>query len=276
MNIKELLIKKIEALPPLPKSVLELEEFRMQKDKDIPQLLEIIEKDPLIISNLLKTANSSIFSFKSSVDSPSRAVNLLGMNFTISIALGSVVHGLIETNLDSYDATIDDFMQSCNISTQLVRKWVGQIDPKLRDELFIPAFLQGSGKFIVSDLIKEYNLVDDFKLALSGVNTSETEHDFLGLYSSELTAIIFKHWLLGEGIYVPIAYSDKITKCPKAFRKKAEILNIINMLTDITSTLNQKNIDIAIGRAEQYGLSSNQLRFVIDDLKSDIEDKELG
>ena len=60
MNDK--IIQKIESLPPLPKTVLEVEEFRKKQDKELSELLRIIEKDALIVSTLLKIANSAISS----------------------------------------------------------------------------------------------------------------------------------------------------------------------------------------------------------------------
>ena len=56
--MKNTLIQKIDALPPLPKSVVELEEFRKSLEKEPLDLLKIIEQDPLIITTLLKVANN--------------------------------------------------------------------------------------------------------------------------------------------------------------------------------------------------------------------------
>ena len=56
------LIDKIDALPPLPKSVIELEEFRKAPNKEALDLLNIIEQDPLIITTLFyRKINSNWF-----------------------------------------------------------------------------------------------------------------------------------------------------------------------------------------------------------------------
>ena len=94
------ILEKIESLPPLPKTIIEIEEFRKKLNKEAIDLLNIIEKDALIISTLLKISNSAMFGFRSKVETPSRAVNLLGINFTISIAIGGTVQNLLMTKLD--------------------------------------------------------------------------------------------------------------------------------------------------------------------------------
>ena len=175
------LLEKIDALPPLPKSVVELEEFRKSIDKEPLDLLNIIEQDPLIITTLLKVANSAMFGFRHAVESPSRAINLLGVNFTISIALGSIVQGLIKSNLDSYKVSTDDFMFTSNLASNLVNSWVGHISPELKEELLLPAFLQETGKFIISELVRENGKVKEFhqqlKLLSEKLQTQKSHYD---------------------------------------------------------------------------------------------------
>ena len=168
--MKDLLLKKVDSLPPLPKTVIELEEFKKSDNKEPAKLLEIVEKDPLIVSTLLKVSNSAMFGFRSSVETPSRAVNLLGVNFTISIALGSVIQNPLNTNLTSYGISSDDFMKISNMASTLVGLWVSKIDFNLKEELLLPAFLQETGKFIISDIINEEGKSEQFLAALKKAN----------------------------------------------------------------------------------------------------------
>ncbi|MFY4818815.1 HDOD domain-containing protein, partial [Aliarcobacter butzleri] len=59
------ILNKIDSLPPLPKTIIEVEEFRKKPNKEIADLLKIIEKDALIVSTLLKISNSAMFGFRS-------------------------------------------------------------------------------------------------------------------------------------------------------------------------------------------------------------------
>ena len=269
------IIEKIESLPPLPNSVIELENFRRRPDKEPLDLLKIIEQDPLIITTLLRVANSAMFGFRSEVETPSRAVNLLGINFTISIALGSVVQDLIKSNLSAYNISTDDFLMSSNLASTIVNSWVGDIDFALKEELLLPAFLQETGKFIISELIQEQNKVDEFKKALNSEKSlSEIEESFTGFSCSRITANIFKHWKLSHNLIFTIGFVGNIEQCPEEYKRKVKILEVIKILTDIRDPLGDKNVSDAINLANNYGLDIEALVTAIDKIKIKLEPKE--
>lgn len=58
--MKKKLTEKIDSLPPLPNSMLELEDFRKVKNTNPEELIAIIKKDPLLVSTILRVANLSL------------------------------------------------------------------------------------------------------------------------------------------------------------------------------------------------------------------------
>lgn len=219
--MKKLIIEKIDSLPPLPNSVLELEEFRKMSNKEPLDLLKIIEKDPLIITTVLRIANSAMFGFVSQVETPSRAISLLGVNFTISIALGSIIQNLIQTNLSAYDVSTDDFMFSSNLASNLVNTWVSKISFDLKEDLLLPAFLQETGKFVIAEIIEENNQKEEFINQLQITkNTSLVEKEFVGFSCARITANIFKHWKLSPNLIFSIGFVEDLEHCPKDYIKK--------------------------------------------------------
>ena len=269
------LIEKIDSLPPLPKSVIELEEFRKSLDKEPLDLLKIIEQDPLIITTLLKVANSAMFGFRHAVESPSRAINLLGVNFTISIALGSIVQDVIKSNLDSYKVSTDDFMFVSNLASNLVNSWVGAISFDLKEELLLPAFLQETGKFIISELINESGKVSQFHAALDGEKELSTlEEEFTGFSCAKITANIFKHWKLSHNLIFAIGFVGDLKNCPEEFKQKVQILEIIKILSDITAPLSEENIIKALAKAKEYQLDCGLLEKSIKTIKTKIDTED--
>lgn len=265
--MSKLLIEKIDSLPPLPKSVIELEEFRKLPNKEPEDLLKIIEKDPLIVTTLLRVANSSIFSFRDHVNTVHRAISLLGVNFCISIALGSVVQDLIKSNLQAYDATPDDFMYVSNLASQLVNTWVSALDKNTKDDLILAAFLQEIGKFIISDVICEENELQQFQKVLRD-NTEEAEKKFTGYSCARITANIFKHWKLSPELIFSIGFVNDLDSCPKDYIKKAQILEVVKCACDITGPLSDKNVQKALEKAIEYNFDIEPLINAIDSLKA--------
>lgn len=272
--MKNDIIEKIESLPPLPNSVIELENFRRSPEKEPLELLKIIEQDPLIITTLLRVANSAMFGFRSEVETPSRAVNLLGINFTISIALGSVVQDLIKTNLSPYGISTDDFLMTSNLASTIINNWVGEIDFGLKEELLLPAFLQETGKFIISELVQEQGKIEEFKKALQGDKPlSEIEEDFTGFSCARITANIFKHWNLSHNLIFTIGFVGNLEQCPQEYKRRVKILEVVKMLCDIRNPLSDENITRALELANSYGLEVEALVSAIDKVKAKIDEE---
>ena len=207
------ILEKIESLPPLPKTIIDIEEFRKKQNKEASDLLEIIEKDALIISTLLKISNSAMFGFRSKVETPGRAINLLGINFTISIAIGGTVQNLLMTNLEPYGINSDDFMRASNISSTLANLWLTKVDPELKEEILLPALLQETGKFVLADLLAQEDKAEAFKTKVTaGSSIEEAERELLETTTSEITAKIFRHWKLSENLITMIENVDNVTK----------------------------------------------------------------
>ena len=66
-----------------------------------------------------------------------------------------MVQDLIKSDFKPYGVGIDAFLNSCNLSSTIVNKWLGASNFDLKEELLLPAFLQETGKFIIAELIIE-------------------------------------------------------------------------------------------------------------------------
>lgn len=270
--MKKLLIKKFNSLPQLPKTIMELEDFRMEESDDIDKLIEIIQKDPLMVVAILKVANSSMFGFKSNIETISRAINLLGINFTISIAIGFLIQKNIQTDLCAYAVSIDDFLYTSALATNVVNTWISSIDFDLKNDLLLPAFLQEVGKFVISDIIQEKRETEFFLKDLDETNdTAECEEKYTGFSCARITANIFKKWGFSHKIIFPIAFVGNIKDCPNEFKQKVQILEIVKILCDIRNPMSDANIQKAIEKAAIYGFDIEHLLNCIDVIKESMD-----
>ena len=251
--MKKKILKEITSLPPLPANIIELDNFRKQDSTDSEKLVEILKKDPLIVANILKIANSSMFGFRSKDDTLSRAINLLGIKFAISVAIGSSISQTVKSNLLAYAVTTDDFILTSSLASNIVNTWVANINFDLKNELLLPAFLQEVGKFVISQVIQEEKKTEEFLKELEETkNTSLCEEKFTGFTCARITANIFKHWNLSHNIIFPIAFAEDIENCPESFKQKAQILQIVKILCDIRYPLSEKNIEKALEKVVEY------------------------
>lgn len=269
--MKKKLIQKIDSLPPLPSSIIELNDFKKIKNSTPEKLVKIIEQDPLMVTTILRVANSSMFGFRSSVDTLSRAIHLLGMNFTISVAMGTLIQDSIKSNLCAYAVTTDDFIFSSSLATKIVNTWISSIDFDLKDELLLPAFLQETGKFVISEVIQDNKQTEEFLALLDEKkDISFCEEEFVGYSCARITANIFKNWSLGHNLIFSIGFVGDLKNCPKEFIEKVQILEIIKILTDVRDPLSDEAIEKAITKVVEYKLDLDKFVNSIDAIKEEI------
>lgn len=266
------ILNKIDSLPPLPKTIIEVEEFRKKPNKEIPDLLKIIEKDALIVSTLLKISNSAMFGFRSRVETPARAVSLLGINFTISIAIAGTVQNLLKSDLEPYGVNVNDFMKASNTASILANLWLSKIDLALKEEIVLPALLQETGKFILADYIKQENLSETFRGKVdSGELIEDVERNLLGITTSQVTAQIFRHWKLSDKLVNMIENVDNISNVSDEYKKQTQILEVIKTAAYIKNPLSDENVKKAIEKASKYKLDISSLKNAITTLKDRVD-----
>ena len=266
--MKKDLLEEINSLPALPSSVIELGKYKSIGNADIQTLISIIEKDPLMIVTILKIANSNMFGFKSRVETLNRAINLLGINFIISVAIGSAIQDTINSNLLAYTVKNEDFLFSSVLASNIINTWVSNINFDLKNELLLPAFLQEVGKFIISEVIQKNRKSEEFLMELEETkDTTFCEKKFTGYSCARITANIFKQWNLSPNIIIPIAFTENTESCPNEFKIKAQILEIVKILCDIRYPLSDQNIEKALEKVVLYDFDVEHFLNSIDVIK---------
>jgi len=268
--MKRKLIKEINNLPEPPTSMIELNSFK-NDNIDSVKLMQVLEKDPLIVANILKISNSSFFGFRTKIDTLSRAVNLLGEKFVISVAIGSSITQNLNPNLIAYSSTIDDFLFVSSLASNVINVWIDEIDSELKNELLLPAFLQEIGKFIISTILEDSGKIYEFSEQLKeSIDITSVEEFFVGYSCAKITASILKKWNFSDNIVLPIAYTSDTYNCPVDFRKKAQILEIVKILCDIRSPFSEDNIQKALEKVILYNFETNKFMNSIETIKSSI------
>jgi len=257
---------KIQSLPPLPKTLINIENFKQKSIQDISELIKIIGKDPLICATLLKYANSPIFGFKNKVETLKKAVELLGINFTCSIAFGTVIKNSFEISFDAYKLSADEFMELSSLSTNILHQWLKSTNQELLQDLLFPVFLSNIGMFILSDVAKTYGYTNQFYNLIQKdyTNISKIEKKMFDVTSAQITALLFKQWNLSNKIINAIKYADDIDKCDKLYLEKNKILKI---LTNPIHPLDDKSITQALSLSDKYNFDTKNLKKAIETMQ---------
>jgi len=266
--LKTSIIDNIKSLPPLSKTISEIERIYSDENSSINEMAKVIEKDPMIVANLLKAANSALYSFGREIKSAFQAVSLFGMSTTRSIALSNAVRKLLNIDMQPYGITSDEFAEISSKQAVLMFKWYGSIDRKKADKLYLATFLQETGKYLIASEIIQEDEVISFKSEVeTSYNLAMLEKSYVGVSSAEVTAEIFEHWKFDNEFVEMIRYSDNPKEAPDEVREFSTILNIIKTIVSVNHPFSEQSINFGLKKAENEAYDVELLVDAIDTIK---------
>ena len=88
-------IRECDSLPSLPAVAIQVLELVRDPKSELSQLARLVSKDPAMVSKILRTANSSIYSPATKVSKLTQALSMLGLQTVRVLVLGfSLVRNL--------------------------------------------------------------------------------------------------------------------------------------------------------------------------------------
>src|SRR5512137_2157079 len=97
-------LQTCRTLPTVPSVAVQVLNLCQDEEVGIPQIAKVLEGDPALCAEVLKFANSATYGVRCQVTTLDRAVTLLGVNATLSLALSfSFVRSLKKNGKDRFD-----------------------------------------------------------------------------------------------------------------------------------------------------------------------------
>lgn len=106
---RDAVMKKLQNLPPLPRTIVDIYALRRSPDPDRNKLLQIINNDPMTAGNLVKISNSVVYGLSKKVKTPDEALTFLGTRMVINVAMSTSMSAHLKPDLSPYGATEEAF-----------------------------------------------------------------------------------------------------------------------------------------------------------------------
>ena len=261
------IFESIKSLPPLPKTIVEIQKIYADPKSSVADLVKVIEEDPMIIANLLKAANSPLYSFQNDIANITQAVSLFGMNMTRAIVLGNSVRKLLNVDMEPYAASSEKFAEMSSKQATLIHNWFKQIDKQKADKLFLAALLQETGKILIASHIIQQDETTTFRSEIEMTyNVASVEKSFVDETTATITAAIFEHWGFDDDFVDMIRYSDDPASAPNNIKEYAMALNIVKTIIPINDPLGENSINRGLKKANDAGFDHELLEDSVDDM----------
>jgi len=257
--------EEIKSLPPLPASIVKIQELCMSNDTDIDQLSKVIESDPMLSANILKSVNSPLYGMSKEISSIPQAVMLFGISMIRGFAAANAIKKAIVIDLSPYGKTIDDLSHLSALQSALVREWYRNVDKSMLPLLQSSAFLMELGKLPASLKVIAAGEFDKFAAEMElSKPIVEIERCYLGLSSYEIAAMMFEHWNFES------ALTDTLRDIsnPETKNRYAQVLNVITKAANLGDILSEKALGEAYEAIEEFGLNRSAFDEAVDTIKS--------
>ncbi|MCD4720137.1 MAG: HDOD domain-containing protein [Desulfobacula sp.] len=188
------LIKEIKNLKPIPAVANQLLIVVDNPDSSMQDIANVIQYDPIMTTNVLKTCNSAYFGLKHPAESIKDAVNMLGTDQVIELVLMKSGAKALGGSQKGYGLEPGD-MWRYSVSSAVIAKQVAiKLSLKNKNAIFTSALVKDIGKIVLEKHVlrsskKIQNLVENENFSFR-----EAEKKILGIDHAELGAMIAKMW----------------------------------------------------------------------------------
>lgn len=262
------ILKKIKQLPPLPESAIKIEAVYQDPDSTFNDMVKILENDPLLTADILKSANSPLYGFSREINAISQAVGLFGMGTIRGFALATIVKKSFSLDLSPYGISADIFSELSKKQHALMTAWCLKKENALLGVLSPAAFLVEIGKVLIAqqimsekkeeqfrDLLKEYQDVEKAEMELTGVDTPE------------VSSSIFEFWRFEERLIDTIKNCQNPKNAEPENQKAAQILHVVRTAVALNATLTDETITKAKELIKKYELDLESFEKALESFK---------
>lgn len=266
--------EEIKSLPPLPASIVKIQELCMSNDTNIEELSRVIGNDPMLSANILKSVNSPLYGMSKEISSIPQAVMLFGISMIRGFAAANAIKKAVPVDLSAYGKTIDDLSRVSMLQSRLVREWYRNVDKSMLPLLQSSAFLMELGKLVASLKVIASGEFDRFSNEImQGKPLIEIERCYLGMSSYEIAAMMFEHWNF-EALLVDTL---KSVDDPSASQNPyAPVLNVVAHAINIRECLSTEGIEEALKCIELFGLDRPSFEEAVKILQSSVVNTKEG
>ena len=183
----------VERMPAFPKSVQKILELTRDPNCSPKELVQVIDKDPVVTVKILRVVNSTYFALPRQITSVDHAVVYLGFNTIKNLALGIASIGILPSqnsaNFDGHLYLLHS-LSTAGIARLLALR-MRNVDP---NDGFLAGLLHDFGKVVLA-----LHMPNEFREALersgsSGASLHVTLRETLGADHALIGAMLVERW----------------------------------------------------------------------------------
>ena len=194
MTSLERFIAEINHLPPMRAVIHQLLSVVDNPDSSMDDIAQVIQYDPVITAGILKSCNSAYYGTKHPAESVKDAVNILGTDKVMELALVYSGADTLSGRQEGYGLEEGQMWKYAISSAVLAKEIAVRLGLKSKNTLFTCALLKDIGKLVLHKYVVSARKKIDWLVNENNFSFLEAEKKVFGINHAELGAIIAKMW----------------------------------------------------------------------------------
>jgi len=225
------LVTSIGKLPSLPSVFAELQRKLMNPDCAIGDVAAIIEKDMAMTAKVLQLVNSAFFGLYKNIDSPIRAVNLLGLDTVKTLVLGVGVFAELKTKPSDIFSVSALWSHSMATSACAKKIAVAEIDDKQSiDTVFIAGMMHDVGKLLLFSSLHDPYVSAVAMAREQNLSLCEAERKVFNSDHGDVGSYLMGLWGFPGGVVEAIAFHHRLETYPEPSLSPAVIVHAADVI----------------------------------------------
>lgn len=167
-ELSQKLTAAVDGMPAFPKSVQRILELTRDVNSTPKDLVEVIDKDPVVTVKILKVVNSAYYSLPKQITSIGHSVVYLGFNTIKNLALSIAAIGMLpKDNASGFD--VQQYLLHSLATAGLAKQLAGKVKDADPMDCFIGGLLHDFGKVVFAQFMP-----NEFRAALAISQTNGT------------------------------------------------------------------------------------------------------
>lgn len=259
------MIDEIKSLPPLPSTIVRIQQLCMNHDINIDELAAVIESDPMLSANILKAVNSPLYGMSREISAIPQAIMLFGISMIRGFAAANAIKKTIAIDLTPYNINIDELSRVSTMQSALVREWYRHVDKSMLPLLQSAAFLMELGKLVTSLKVIASGESDRFASEVAqGKSIVEIERCYLGISGYEAASMMFEHWNFESALTEAL----RDIANPQTENPYSQVLYVLSKAVNLKSMLDEQSLIQAYEAIDLFGLKRDPFEEAVLSLKS--------
>lgn len=225
------LVSGIDSLPSLPETYARLQQTMQNPDCSLADVAKIIEQDLAMSAKILQLVNSAFFGLYKHINSPTRAVNLLGLDTIKALVLGVGVFSEIKSG-PSKIFSISALWSHSMATAAFAKKIAGEVseDQEMIDHCFIAGLLHDVGKLLLFSRLPEQYEQAVVMAGETDCTLDEAELRIFGTGHGEIGGYLIGLWGLPGPVVEAITFHHRIDTYPELSLCPALIVHVADYI----------------------------------------------